>query len=160
MEFNIQPYEEERYHVPCLIGTSMLILDIKTVSQTHFTNKPGERIKIVCFVSVCVCDKSFKSAEGPGVALLIHLSRFIGSSVCKVALSVLLTSQLPLSESQCIAHLSLPFSLSLSLCHDTFFLTWPDHFFSTLSPKVLQRSSGCFDLNQRANKQNLLRMGS
>lgn len=73
----------------------MLILDISTVSQSHFPHKPRELIKIVCFVSVCVCDKSFKSVEAPRVALLIHLSRFIGSSVCKVALSVLFTSQLP-----------------------------------------------------------------
>ena len=61
----------------------------------HFPHKPRELIKIICFVSVCVCDKSFKSVKAPRVALLIHLSRFIGSSVCKVALSVLFTSRLP-----------------------------------------------------------------
>ena len=76
--------------LPCLSWTSQLY------PKLTFPHKPRELIKIVCFVSVCVCDKSFKSVEAPRVALLIHLSRFIGvACVCKVALSVLFTSQLP-----------------------------------------------------------------
>ena len=65
-------------------------------SHTHFTHRPEEMIKkIVCVVMICVCDQSLKSVDAPRGPLLIHLSRFIGSSMYKVVPSVLLTSQMP-----------------------------------------------------------------